>query len=79
MKIAMYDNDGKPRQVRCPFGIRDLSKYECYSGNSRNKCKFFKCYDHVLSGSNGGKSQSYIVCRGTVDLLQQEIPFDWKL
>lgn len=45
----------------------------------RNKCKYFKCYDHVLSGSNGGKHQSYIVSRGKVDLLQQEIPFDWKL
>lgn len=75
MKIAMYDNDGKPRQVRCPFGIRDLSKDECYSGNGRNKCKYFKCYDHVLSGKN----ESYIVYSGKVDLLQREIPFDWKL
>lgn len=23
------------------------------------------------------KHQSYIVCRGNIDLLQQEIPFDW--
>lgn len=79
MKIAMYDKDGKPRQVRCPFDIRDLSKDECYSGNGQNRCKYFKKYDHSPSGKNGGKIQSYIVCRCNVDLLQQGIPFDWKL
>lgn len=74
MKIAMYDEDGKPRQVRCPFGIRDLSKDKCYSGNGQNRCRFFKKYDHVLTS---GKNQSYIVCMGKVDLLQQETPFEW--
>lgn len=77
MKIAMYDNDGKARQVRCPFGIRDLSKDECYSGNGRNECRFFKKYDHVPTDSNSGKNQSYIVYKCRVDLLQQEIPFEW--
>lgn len=78
MKIAMYDNDGKPRQVRCPFRIRDLSTEKCCNGIGE-KCKYFKCYDHVFPKKNGGKPQSYIVCRGKVDLVQQEIPFDWKL
>ena len=32
-------------QVPCPFGVRDLSKDECYSGNGRNKCKYFVRYD----------------------------------
>ena len=32
-------------QVPCPFGVRDLSKDECYSGNGQNKCKYFVRYD----------------------------------
>ena len=72
MKIAMCDKDGKLRQVRCPFGIRDLSEENCYDGMGRNRCKYFKKYEH-----NAEKHQSYIVCRGNINLLQQEIPFEW--
>lgn len=75
----MDDNDGRLRQVRCPFGIRDLSTDECYSGMGRNRCKFFERYAHEWTDDYSGKCRSYIVCRGTVDMLQQEILFDWNL
>ena len=30
---------------QCPFGIRDLNNDECYSGNGKNRCKYFVRYD----------------------------------
>ena len=32
---------------RCPFGVRDLAVDECYSGNGKNRCKYFVCYDWI--------------------------------
>lgn len=28
----------------CPFGVRDLSKDECYSGSGLNRCSYFVRY-----------------------------------
>ncbi|MBQ3836173.1 MAG: hypothetical protein II814_03490 [Treponema sp.] len=30
---------------QCPFGVRDLTSDECYSGSGRNRCPYFVRYD----------------------------------
>lgn len=35
----------RKNDLQCPFGVRDLSSDECYSGSGRNRCKFFVRYD----------------------------------
>lgn len=42
-------------KTRCPFGVRDLTKDECYSGNGQNRCKYFVRYDW-------GEHAGHIVC-----------------
>lgn len=32
-------------RTQCPFGVRDLKNDECYSGNGKNRCKFFVRHD----------------------------------
>lgn len=48
---------------KCPFRVRDLQKEEC------PWCKYFRRYEN-----RGG--QMYIVCAGTIDLFQMQIPFE---
>ena len=45
----------KYHETRCPFGVRDLTQDECYSGNGKNRCKYFVRYDW-------GEHSGCIVC-----------------
>ena len=54
----------------CPFKERDLQKDECYSGNGKNKCRFFVRYDW-------GKHYGCIACNHPKikKSIQQEFDF----
>lgn len=56
-------------QVSCPFGVRDLSKDECYSGNGKNKCKYFVRYDW-------GKHYGCVAC--THPPKERQLEFDFS-
>lgn len=47
-EIFYRDKYGKKLQVRCPFGKRDLTNDECYSGGGKNRCEFFIRYEHYF-------------------------------
>ena len=59
----------------CPFNVRDLSKDECYSGNGKNRCKYFIRYDW-------NKHYGHVVCSCNLPVInnkqikQQEFNFD---
>ena len=38
------------KDMRCPFGVRDLKHDECYSGSGQNRCEFFVRYNWGVSG-----------------------------
>lgn len=44
LKSKWIDGELK-RSTVCPFGVRDLSNDECYSGNGKNRCPYFVRYD----------------------------------
>lgn len=44
LKSKWIDGELK-RSTVCPFGVRDLSNDECYSGNGKNRCPYFVKYD----------------------------------
>lgn len=44
LKTKWIDGELK-RSTVCPFGVRDLSNDECYSGNGKNHCPYFVKYD----------------------------------
>ena len=45
--IPMYDKRTGRRisPLVCPFAERDLENDECYSGNGKNRCKWFIRYE----------------------------------
>ena len=58
------------RNPECPFGVRDLSRDECYSGNGRNRCRWFVRYEW------GNKHDGCIHCTHPLIDVKQLSLFD---
>ncbi|MBO6100629.1 MAG: hypothetical protein J6P07_04785 [Spirochaetaceae bacterium] len=54
-------------RTQCPFNVRDLKNDECYSGNGKNRCRWFIRYDW-------DKHYGCIVCSHPL-MTQQEFDF----